>query len=171
MTKVGEHITVDIIGTTNKEYDPYLFENVINKIAKKANVTVLKISKYKFEPQGFTILALLAESHMSFHTFPEKNIISFDFFTCANISPLVALNILKKEIKHERVIVRKFDRSTVSLYDDIYSTPGQKKYYVVNKVLEDFVSKVGQHIEILELEEFGKSNIFVFFYKLFCFFI
>ncbi|HJO76939.1 MAG TPA: RsmD family RNA methyltransferase, partial [Pelagibacteraceae bacterium] len=52
---------------------------------------------------------------------------------------------------------RKFDRSTVSLYNDIYSTPGQKKYYVVNNVLEDFVSKIGQHIEILELEEFGKS--------------
>ena len=33
----------------------------------------------------------------------------------------------------------------------------KKKYYVVNKVIEDFVSKVGQHIEILELEEFGKS--------------
>ena len=98
MTKVGEHITVDIIGTTNKEYDPYLFENVINKIAKKANVTVLKISKYKFEPQGFTILALLAESHMSFHTFPEKGIISFDFFTCGNISPSVAINIIKKNL-------------------------------------------------------------------------
>ena len=80
MTKVGEHITLDIIGST-KEYDPTLFENVIYKIAKAAQVTILKISKYKFKPQGFTILALLAESHMSFHTFPEKGIISFDFFT------------------------------------------------------------------------------------------
>ena len=55
MTKVGEHVTLDIVGTT-KEYDPSLFESVINKIAKAANVTVLNISKYKFEPQGFTIL-------------------------------------------------------------------------------------------------------------------
>ena len=56
MTKVGEHITLDIIGTT-KEYDPSLFEKVINDIAKAAKVTILNISKYKFEPQGFTILA------------------------------------------------------------------------------------------------------------------
>ena len=146
MTKVGEHITLDIIGTT-KEYDPTLFENVINKIAKAANVTILKISKYKFEPQGFTILALLAESHISFHTFPEKGIISFDFFTCGNISPSVAVNIIKKE----------FNRDTKSLYHDIYSTPGLQKSYVVNEVLEDFKSKVGQHIEILDLEQFGKS--------------
>ena len=64
MIKVGEHITLDIIGTT-KEYDPSVFEKVINKIAKVADVTILNISKYKFEPQGFTILALLAESHIS----------------------------------------------------------------------------------------------------------
>ena len=70
---------------------------------------------------------------LRFTIFIQVNIIiSFDFFTCANISPSVALNILKKEIKHERAVVRNFDRSTVSLYDDIYSTPGQKKYYVVN---------------------------------------
>ena len=86
MTKVGEHITLDIIGT-KKEYDSAFFEKLVYKIAKIAKVTVLEISKYKFEPQGFTLVALLAESHISFHTFPEKGIISFDFFTCAVITP------------------------------------------------------------------------------------
>ena len=46
MTKVGEHITLDIIGTT-KEYDPSIFEKVIHDIAKAAKVTILNISKYK----------------------------------------------------------------------------------------------------------------------------
>ena len=91
MTKVGEHITIDIIGT-DREYDSSVFEKVIKDIAKAADVTILNISKYKFEPQGFTILALLAESHISFHTFPEKGIISFDFFTCGKISPSVAID-------------------------------------------------------------------------------
>ena len=95
--KVGEHITLDIIGT-EKEYEPKFFEKLVYKIAKKAKVTVLEISKYKFEPQGFTLVALLAESHISFHTFPEKGIISFDFFTCGKINPIVALDILKKNI-------------------------------------------------------------------------
>ena len=156
MTKVGEHITLDIIGT-NKVYNPSFFEKLIHKIAKAAKVTVLKISKYKFEPQGFTILALLAESHMSFHTFPEKGIISFDFFTCGKINPSIALEIIKKEIKHTRIVKKEFNRDTVSLYRDIYSSPGLQKSYVVNNVLEDFTSKVGQHIEILDLEQFGKS--------------
>ena len=156
MIKVGEHITIDIIGTS-KEYDPLIFETVIGKIAKAADVTILNISKYKFEPQGFTILALLAESHMSFHTFPEKGIISFDFFTCGKISPTVAIDIIKKEFKYKRIVKKEFDRDTRSFYRDVYSSPGLQKSYVVNDVLEDFKSKVGQHIEILELEQFGKS--------------
>ncbi len=156
MTKVGEHIVLDIIGTS-QEYDPSFYEKIIYKIAKASQVTVLKISKYKFEPQGFTILALLAESHISFHTFPEKGIISFDFFTCGKVSPSVAIDIIKKEFKFKRLVKKEFNRDTVSLYPDIYSSPGLQKSYVVNNILEDFVSKMGQHIEILDLEQFGKS--------------
>jgi len=156
MVKVGEHVALDIIGT-KKDYSPSFFEKIVYKIAKKAKVTVLEISRHKFEPQGFTLVALLAESHMSFHTFPEKNIISFDFFTCGKVSPVVALDIIKKEIEHKRIVKKEFNRDTVGLYDDIYNSPGLKKFYIVNNVLEDFTSKVGQHIEILDLEEFGKS--------------
>src|SRR5210317_1893496 len=107
MTKVGEHITLDIIGTT-KEYDPSLYEKVIHDIAKAAKVTILNISKYKFEPQGFTILALLAESH-----------ISFDFFTCGKVNPSIAIDIIKKEFKHKRIVKKEFNRDTKSLYHDI----------------------------------------------------
>ncbi|WP_440932200.1 adenosylmethionine decarboxylase [Candidatus Pelagibacter sp.] len=156
MTKVGEHITVDIIGTT-KEYNSSVYEKVIKDIASAAKVTILNISKYKFEPQGFTILALLAESHISFHTFPEKGIISFDFFTCGKVSPSIAIEIIKKEFKYKRLSIKEFDRDTKSLYHDIYSSPGLKKSYIVKDVLEDFKSKVGQHIEILDLEQFGKA--------------
>ena len=108
MVKVGEHITLDIIGTTG-EYEPTFFERLVHKIAEKAKVTVINISKYKFEPQGFTLVALLAESHISFHTFPEHGIISFDFFTCGKISPDVALDIIKSEIKCKRIVKKSFE--------------------------------------------------------------
>ena len=156
MVKVGEHLTLDIVGTT-KVHNPAFYEKLIYKIAKAARVTVLEISKYNFKPQGFTILALLAESHISFHTFPEKGMTSFDFFTCGKVSPSIAIAIIKNEIKHTRIIKKEFNRDTVSLYHDTYSSPGLQKSYVVNNVLEDFTSKVGQHIEILDLEQFGKS--------------
>ena len=158
MTKVGEHITLDIIGT-KKEYDPAFFEKLVYKIAKIAKVTVLEISKYKFEPQGFTLVALLAESHISFHTFPEKRIISFDFFTCAKISPSVALDIIKEEIGHSHIIKKEFNRDTVDLYHDSYSSHGLKNSYVVNNVIENFKSKLGKHRDILAFEQIGKALI------------
>ena len=156
MIKVGEHITLDFLGV-KREYSKSFYEKIIYKIAKAAKVEILNVSSHEFQPQGFTLVALLSESHFSFHTFPERGVISFDFFTCGKVHPKVALKILKKEIQHERVVVNSFDRSSVSLYDDIYSTAGQKKYYVVNNVLETFTSKVGQYVEIMSLEEFGNA--------------
>ena len=70
---------------------------------------------------------------------------------------IYCIDIVKKEFKHKRIVKKEFNRDTKSLYHDIYSSPGLQKSYVVNDVLEDFKSKVGQHIEILELEQFGKS--------------
>ena len=156
MIKVGEHITIDFLGV-KKDYSPEFYEKVIYKIAKAAKVEILNVASHRFQPQGFTLVALLSESHFSFHTFPEKGVISFDFFTCGKVHPKVALKILRKEIQHERVVTNAFDRSSIGLYDDIYSTPGQKKYYVVNDILEKLVSKVGQKLEILNLEEFGNA--------------
>ena len=73
MEKVGEHITLDIIGT-KKEYTPEFYEKLVYKIAKAAKVTVLKISKYKFEPQGFTLVALLLKATLVFILSQKKKL-------------------------------------------------------------------------------------------------
>ena len=88
---------------------------------------------------------------MSFHTFPENGIISFDFFTCGKVHPKIASRcIIKKRNKIiNKLLINNFDTVTLSQYDDIYSSPGLRKYYIVKDVLENFTSKVGQHIEIL----------------------
>ena len=46
---------------------------ILNRAAKLANATVLNLISNKFEPQGVTAIALLAESHISIHTWPESN--------------------------------------------------------------------------------------------------
>ena len=44
--------------------------------------TLLQLVSHQFEPQGVTALALLAESHMSIHTWPENGYAAIDVFTC-----------------------------------------------------------------------------------------
>ena len=46
---------------------------ILNRAAKFANATVLNLISNKFEPQGVTAIALLAESHISIHSWPESN--------------------------------------------------------------------------------------------------
>jgi len=133
------------------------YENIFKKIAEVAKVEIVNISKYVFAPQGVTLLCLLKESHMSFHTFPEKGIVSFDFFTCGSVSPSISLDILKKELPHTSVIKKDFDRDTIHHYKDIYSSEGIKKFYMVEEVIKNFKSQAGQHIEILKLKEFGNA--------------
>ena len=44
------------------------------EIAKAAKVEILNVASHKFEPQGFTLVALLSESHFSFHTFQKEEL-------------------------------------------------------------------------------------------------
>jgi S-adenosylmethionine decarboxylase len=55
---------------------------LLKKICSNHDFQILNENIHKFEPIGFSILYLLSESHLSIHTFPEKNHISFDIYTC-----------------------------------------------------------------------------------------
>ena len=84
---------------------------ILNRAAKLANATVLNLISNKFEPQGVTAIALLAESHISIHTWPESNYSAVDIFTCGqNMLPEIAsqylIDVLKAEEHYLRVIER-----------------------------------------------------------------
>ena len=72
---------------------------------------VLKIETHKFEPQGVTGFALLAESHLSIHTWPEKGVAKCDIFTCGEkCDPHKAVEYLGKAFKATKVETDAFDR-------------------------------------------------------------
>jgi S-adenosylmethionine decarboxylase proenzyme len=61
------------------------FEKTMGKIAKKVNdsgLTVLSSNFHFFEENAVTGFFLLAESHIAFHSWPEKNFVSADIFIC-----------------------------------------------------------------------------------------
>tara|TARA_Y100000991_G_scaffold141125_1_gene106481 strand:+ start:244 stop:678 length:435 start_codon:yes stop_codon:yes gene_type:complete len=84
----------------------------LNKAAKLANATVLNLISNKFEPQGVTAIALLAESHISIHTWPESNYSAVDIFTCGqNMLPKLASQYLIEALKAEEHYLRVIDRN------------------------------------------------------------
>ena len=85
MIKVGEHITYDFLGVKKRLFTRVLRKSYLQN-SKSCKGRNIKRCFHKFEPQGFTLVALLSESHFSFHTFPERGVISFDFFTCGKVN-------------------------------------------------------------------------------------
>jgi S-adenosylmethionine decarboxylase len=84
----------------------------LNRAAKIANATVLNLISNKFEPQGVTAIALLAESHISIHTWPESNYSAVDIFTCGqNMMPEQASQYLIKSLMAEEHSLRVIERN------------------------------------------------------------
>ena len=87
----------------------------ISKAAKSANATVLNLISNKFEPQGVTAIALLAESHLSIHTWPESNYSAVDIFTCGhNMNPEIASEYLIEALMAKEHLLRIINRNPPS---------------------------------------------------------
>ena len=96
----------------NKLNDESFLRCSLNRAAKLANATVLNLISNKFEPQGVTAIALLAESHISIHTWPESNYSAADIFTCGqNMLPELASQYLIEALKAEEHFLRVIDRN------------------------------------------------------------
>tara|TARA_B100000902_G_scaffold288659_1_gene274829 strand:- start:43 stop:477 length:435 start_codon:yes stop_codon:yes gene_type:complete len=84
----------------------------LNRAAKLAKATVLNLISNKFEPQGVTAIALLAESHISIHTWPESNYSAVDIFTCGqNMLPELASQYLIEALRAEEHSLRIIERN------------------------------------------------------------
>ena len=90
----------------------------LNRAAKLANATVLNLISNKFEPQGVTAIALLAESHISIHTWPESSYSAVDIFTCGqNMMPEIASKYLIESLmakEHSLRVIKRNPPSAVS---------------------------------------------------------
>ena len=76
-----------------------------------SNSEIIKIDFHKFYPQGVTGYALLADSHLSIHTWPEKGIAKCDIFTCsAKSKPEKAVEYLIEAFKATKSTSQEYER-------------------------------------------------------------
>ena len=94
---IGRHCVYDM-GDGNPDLldDEEFVKKALTEAASAAGATLLNLVSHKFEPQGVTALALLAESHISIHTYPEYGYAAVDAFTCGeHTNPESACRSLK----------------------------------------------------------------------------
>ena len=87
-TSSGKHLICDFKNIENKELLKSIdhLKDMCKTICKIHDFSILQECEHVFTPIGCTCLFLLSESHLSVHTFPEKNYISFDLYTCREYS-------------------------------------------------------------------------------------
>ena len=79
--------------------------------ARESKSELINISCHKFKPQGVTALAMLADSHISMHTWPEKNIAKCDIFTCKDkCLPELAVQYLSEWLVSTNIKSKYYER-------------------------------------------------------------
>ena len=98
---VGRHCIFELQdGNPNLLDDEDFIKEALTKAADAAGATLLKIVSHKFEPQGVTAIALLSESHISIHSYPEYGYAAVDAFTCGeHTNPESACRSLKESLE------------------------------------------------------------------------
>jgi spermidine synthase/S-adenosylmethionine decarboxylase proenzyme len=85
---VGSHVLADVSGSTSTLLDDGVgLEDLLVRSAEAVGATVLSRHHHAFEPQGVTAVIVLAESHVSIHTWPEWGGATLDAYTCGNADP------------------------------------------------------------------------------------
>ncbi len=111
---VGKHCILELYDCDPSKLDNEIFlRNAITTAAKRAGATLLNLITHRFDPQGVTGLALLAESHISIHTWPENGYAAVDVFTCGDHTmPDKACEVLCEALDAGRHAMRSFLRET-----------------------------------------------------------
>jgi S-adenosylmethionine decarboxylase len=109
----GRHLILDLYDCDPEALDNYdLLEEWLEAALLMSKATILRIFGEKFEPQGVTLLALLAESHASIHTWPEMGYAAIDLYTCGDTTNThKAAEFLKYKLKAKTAEERELTRS------------------------------------------------------------
>ena len=112
----SKHLLLELYKCDSEKLnDESFLRCILNRASKLANATVLNLISNKFEPHGVTAIALLAESHISIHTWPESNYSAVDIFTCGqNMMPELASQYLIESLRAKEHSLRVIERNPPS---------------------------------------------------------
>jgi S-adenosylmethionine decarboxylase len=109
----GKHLIMDLWGASKLDEIEYI-KTTLEEIIRECGATLLHIHLHRFtENGGVSGVALLAESHISIHTWPERNYAALDVFMCGDASPHRAIAILKEAFQPTSVQVADHKRGVI----------------------------------------------------------
>lgn len=108
----GTHLIADLYGVDSKKLsDLQAIEDLLKRSAHAAGAHIVYSHFHPFGPrQGITGVVLLAESHISIHTWPETEFAAVDVFMCGNAEPQRALELIRQALAPASIKVQDITR-------------------------------------------------------------
>lgn len=105
----GVHLIIDLHGAERLDDRDHI-EEAMRRCVVAAGATLLHIHLHRFSPAGVSGVAVLAESHISVHTWPENGYAAFDVFMCGDARPEACIEVLREAFDPSRVEVNEILR-------------------------------------------------------------
>jgi S-adenosylmethionine decarboxylase len=105
----GTHLIIEVVDGNGLD-DEARIERAFRDCVETCGATLLHIHTHKFTPQGVSGVAVLAESHISVHTWPEIGYGAFDVFMCGDADPWRSVEVLRRAFDAGEVRVRELLR-------------------------------------------------------------
>lgn len=105
----GTHLIIEVMEAEGLDCEARV-QQAFRDCVDACGATLLHIHTHKFSPQGVSGVAVLAESHISAHTWPEIGYGAFDVFMCGDALPWKAVEVLRETFKAGAVRVKELLR-------------------------------------------------------------
>lgn len=110
----GTHLLVELWGATNLG-DLTVTDQALREAAEVSGATLLHIHLHHFGPNaGLSGVAVLAESHISIHTWPERGYAALDIFMCGACDPYKAIPVLRRAFQPATVQLSEQKRGVIA---------------------------------------------------------
>lgn len=114
----GAHLIIDLKGAQGLD-DLERMEAALCDAVEAAGATLLHLHLHHFSPNGgISGVAVLAESHISVHTWPERGFAAFDVFMCGRANPDRTIPVLQAAFGPRETQVKEILRGRISVDDD-----------------------------------------------------
>ncbi len=101
----GVHLIIDVYGAERLDELDHV-EAALREAVDEAGATLLHIHLHHFTPNGgISGVAVLAESHISIHTWPECGYAALDVFMCGETAPHATVEVLRKAFSPDQIAV------------------------------------------------------------------
>lgn len=99
MNTLGRHLLAEFYGCSDASIDDVERMRVHMRAAAEAvGATIVGEAFHRYQPQGVSGTLLIAESHLSVHSWPEAGYVAVDVFTCGGLDPRPAFSLLEEAL-------------------------------------------------------------------------